>query len=294
MFIHPKRKAYWLLQHAIIYLSVCTESVPCLGWMTSWNVTCSQQAAPHVQNIEHFHLKCLWRTWENWDVSLPKGYFWLRWCSHRADVNRYLLRKPKCIYGCPFPLSWTKVFDLNCLIVSVTQMTVKVCNLRQIMYCVSKHVHPQEVPDNPLYTRGYKEDRARLYSVVPFARPRGNRDKLEHMRFSVWTSGNHFYYVQALYKLSREAVAPYPWRYSKAIWMWFCATYCRVGRGCSNRGIGPEELQEFLKTLTILWFLYIRSLQMAWCHGLFLLVKFHNWEQRRGGKIQSACDHVTN
>lgn len=99
--------------------------------------------------------------------------------------NRYLLRKLRFIYGYPFSFNWTKVFDLNCLIISVTQITVQVCNLRQIMHCVSKHVHPQEVPGNPLYKRGYKENRARLFSVMPCARPRGNNEhKQEHMRFS--------------------------------------------------------------------------------------------------------------
>lgn len=156
------------------------------------------------------------------------------------------------------------------------------------MYCVSKHVHPQEVPGNPLYTQ---EDIKRIepgyFQWCPMPGP-----EVMGTNWNTW--GFLFEHQETFFTMSKHCTnCPerlwhlHPWRYLKAIWMWSCATYCRLSRGCSNRGIGPDELQGLLKFITgiILWFLCIRSLQMAQCHGLFLLVKFHNWEQKTGGKV---------
>ena len=74
---------------------------------------------------------------------------------------------------------------------------------------------------------GCKEDRARLFPVLPSGRTRGNGHKLKHKGFPL-NIRKHFCTVQVMehwHRLPREAVEAPPWRSSKAAWMW-AGTIC--------------------------------------------------------------------
>ena len=99
--------------------------------------------------------------------------------------------------------------------------------------------------------RGCKEDRASPFSVVPSDRTRGNVHTLKHRRFPP-NIGKHFFTVQVTkhwHRLLKEVVEPPSLEIFKS--------HLDMVLGnpgsrwpCLSRGIGQDDLQRFLPTLT--------------------------------------------
>lgn len=92
--------------------------------------------------------------------------------------------------------------------------------------------------------KGYKEDGASLFSVVPRGNGPGNGHKLNHGRFpqnirKQFSSGKvteHWYKLRSLH----------PWRSSKAVWTQSLAS--SSGWPCLSRVVGPDDFQRCLLT----------------------------------------------
>ena len=93
---------------------------------------------------------------------------------------------------------------------------------------------------------GYREDRAKLFSVVPSARTKCNGYKLKQIRknfFTIWV-------MKHWPRLPREAVESPPCKSSEAAWKWSwapCSGCPCLDRGLeqmSSRGPSPQEVYE--------------------------------------------------
>jgi len=76
---------------------------------------------------------------------------------------------------------------------------------------------------------GCKEDRVRVFAVVPSDKTKGNGHKLQHRRFPLNIRKHFFYYEgdRALAQVARRLWSLNSWRYSKVIWRWSWATSSR-------------------------------------------------------------------